>query len=133
MTTTAKLTTLVTQHAGALVGAVIGALVFAIALSAPFLVGAFYGALMGLLLQTLAQNWVPFDFSKITNYVPPEPEWKKPGHVFDNSVATETGETVSNTLLAKIMAAVMAVAFFGLMTFLILSSARPIWAGLSGH
>ena len=115
------------QYLGGAVGAVAGGILFGALLGGGVVVGAFYGALMGYMAQVLVQNWVPFDFKALETWQPQESEWKKPGHAFDNSVAAETGEQISNRRMAKFFAPILALLFFGLMIGVILLGDDPSW------
>lgn len=115
------------QYLGGAVGAVTGVILFGALLGGGVVVGAFYGVLMGYMAHVLVQNWVSFDFKALETWQPQKSERKKPGHAFDNSVAAETGEQISNQRTAKFFAPILALLFFGLMIGVIFLGDDPSW------
>lgn len=123
----ASLPGLIAKFGGPAMGAIVGLVIMTILAGVQgILPGILFGGLLGLLFQVLAQNWVPFDFRKISEYKAPDPEWKQPGYIFDNTIPQETGEEISNSRLAKIFASILVIAFFVLMTLVILSTGTPM-------
>lgn len=123
----APLPGLIAKFGGPAMGAIVGLFIMTILAGVQGIVpGILFGGLLGLLFQTLSQNWVPFDFRKISEYKAPDLEWKQPGYIFDNTIPQETGEEISNSRLAKIFAPILVIAFFGLMILVILSTGRPM-------
>lgn len=118
---------LFSRFGGPAIGAIAGIVTMVLLAGAEGIApGLLFGGLLGLLFQSMAQNWVPFDFKKIRTYKAPEPEWKQPGYTFNNTIPAETGEEISDSILAKICAAILVVAFFGLMILVILASGAPM-------
>lgn len=111
--------------------AIFGAFFGAIALAIPMgltgiLPGLIYGAILAQLISAQMRHWVDFDFKRISEYQAPTAPWTLPGHTFDNTVATENGDTVSQHKLASWGAAVLCVALVVLFCTIILNGDVPV-------